>query len=81
MWRVVFFLSFFLSFSLPFSLSDEEQGHFEIDSQSGDIRSTEEFTQNAKAQYTLTVVATDNGAVPLEETAVIHLQVPWPSFA
>ncbi|XP_023854145.1 protocadherin-23 [Salvelinus sp. IW2-2015] len=62
--------------TVRFSLTiDEEQGHFEIDSQSGEILSTELFTQNAKTQYTLTVVATDNGAIPLEETAVIHLQV------
>ncbi|XP_010897511.2 protocadherin-23 [Esox lucius] len=62
--------------TVKFSLmTDKEEGHFEIDGQSGDIRTTELFTQNAHTHYTLTVVATDNGPAPLTETAVIHLQV------
>uniref|UniRef100_A0A8C3A6Y3 Protocadherin-16 n=1 Tax=Cyclopterus lumpus TaxID=8103 RepID=A0A8C3A6Y3_CYCLU len=50
-------------------------GHFEIDSESGDIRTTELFTENSEPLYTLTVTAKDGGVPPLEDTAVIHVQV------
>lgn len=56
-------------------LEDEGFGHFEIDSESGDIRTTELFTQGAASYYTLRVTAKDGGATPLEDTAVIHVQV------
>ncbi|XP_056135724.1 protocadherin-23 [Lampris incognitus] len=49
--------------------------HFEIDSQNGDIRTTLHFSQNIRTYYTLNVVAKDSGLTPLEETAVIHVQV------
>ncbi|KAL1023495.1 hypothetical protein UPYG_G00041480 [Umbra pygmaea] len=55
--------------------TDPDEGHFEIDSQSGDIWTTDLFTQNSKTRYTLMVLATDNGPVALKETAVINLQV------
>ncbi|XP_045904089.1 protocadherin-23 isoform X2 [Micropterus dolomieu] len=56
-------------------LEDESLGHFEIDSNSGDIRTTELFTQNPKPYYTLKISAKDNGATHLEDTAVIRVQV------
>uniref|UniRef100_A0A8C9XCR9 Protocadherin-16 n=1 Tax=Sander lucioperca TaxID=283035 RepID=A0A8C9XCR9_SANLU len=46
-----------------------------IDSESGDVRTTELFTQNTEPYYTLKVTAKDSGATPLEDTAVIHVQV------
>ncbi|XP_078145977.1 protocadherin-23 [Centroberyx gerrardi] len=62
--------------TVTFSLiTDDGLGHFEIDSQSGDIRATSLFSQNIETYYTLKVVAKDNGPTPLEETAVIHVQV------
>uniref|UniRef100_A0A3Q3LUN9 Protocadherin-16 n=1 Tax=Mastacembelus armatus TaxID=205130 RepID=A0A3Q3LUN9_9TELE len=61
--------------TVTFSLvTGEDVGHFEIDSQSGDIRTTELFTQNIKPYYTLKVTAKDGGAAPQENTAVIHAQ-------
>ncbi|XP_074485681.1 protocadherin-23 [Sebastes fasciatus] len=56
-------------------LQDEGFGHFEIDSESGDIRTTELFTENTGVYYTLKVTANDDGATPLEDTALIHVQV------
>ncbi|KAF7659578.1 hypothetical protein LDENG_00296480 [Lucifuga dentata] len=62
--------------TVAFSLaSDDNLGHFEIDSKSGDINATVLFTQNTQPYYTLKVTARDSGATPLEDTAVIHLQV------
>ncbi len=59
------------------SVSSEEEsfGHFEIDSESGDIQTTELFTQSTKPYYTLKISAKDSGATPLEGAAVIHVQV------
>ncbi|XP_047434431.1 protocadherin-23 [Mugil cephalus] len=54
---------------------DGDLGHFEIDGDSGDIRTTQLFTQNAEPYYTLKIRAKDSGAVPLEDTAVIHIQI------
>ncbi|XP_023149534.2 protocadherin-23 [Amphiprion ocellaris] len=54
---------------------DDDLGHFEIDSESGDIRTTELFSQNAEPYYSLKITAKDSGASPQEETAVIHVQV------
>ena len=69
---------------LFFSFVEDDLGHFEIDSGSGDIRTTWRFSQNSQTHYTFTVVAHDGGHTPLEERAVIHLQVtridsllPW----
>ncbi|XP_046901910.1 protocadherin-23 [Hypomesus transpacificus] len=56
-------------------LTEDDLGHFEIDSGSGDIRTTWRFSQNSQTHYTFTVVAHDGGHTPLEERAVIHLQV------
>uniref|UniRef100_A0A8C9XET0 Protocadherin-16 n=1 Tax=Sander lucioperca TaxID=283035 RepID=A0A8C9XET0_SANLU len=61
--------------TVTFSLVTEDEGfgHFEIDSESGDVRTTELFTQNTEPYYTLKVTAKDSGATPLEDTAVIHV--------
>ncbi|MFT7807568.1 protocadherin-23 isoform X1 [Arapaima gigas] len=56
-------------------MSDDDLGHFEIDSTSGEIRSTGRFLEHPRTHYTLTVIATDKGSTPLHRTAVIHLQV------
>ncbi|KAM3864775.1 protocadherin-23 [Diretmus argenteus] len=62
--------------TVTFSLfTDDSLGHFEIDSQSGDIRTTALLSHNIETYYTLKVVAKDSGPTPLEETAVIHVQV------
>ncbi|KAG7458772.1 hypothetical protein MATL_G00224240 [Megalops atlanticus] len=55
--------------------SEDEKGHFKIDSKTGEICTTSYFSLQPASQYTLTVIATDNGRAPLEETAVVHLQV------
>lgn len=49
--------------------------HFEIDGKSGDIRTTSLFKQSAEAAYSLQVTARDGGSPPLEDTALIHVQV------
>ncbi|KAG7237073.1 hypothetical protein INR49_032818 [Caranx melampygus] len=54
---------------------DDDLGHFEIDSKSGDIRTTELFSQDAELYYTLKVTARDSGVSPREDTAVVHVQV------
>ncbi|XP_054459735.1 protocadherin-23 [Anoplopoma fimbria] len=64
-----------VTFSLVKDLQDEGFGHFEIDSESGDIRTTELFTENSETFYSLKVTAKDSGVPPREETAVIHVQV------
>ncbi|XP_042340233.1 protocadherin-23 [Plectropomus leopardus] len=65
-----------VTFSLvTVGLEEERFGHFEIDSESGEIRTTELFTQNAASYYALRITAKDSGATPLENTAVIHVQI------
>ncbi|XP_019718122.1 protocadherin-16 [Hippocampus comes] len=49
--------------------------HFEIDGKSGDIRTTSLFKQSAEVAYILQVTARDGGSPPLEDTALIHVQV------
>ncbi|XP_030644108.1 LOW QUALITY PROTEIN: protocadherin-23 [Chanos chanos] len=62
--------------AVTFTLSaDDDFGHFEIDRRSGDIRTTARFSSNPQKHYTLTVVATDNGHIPLEESAIVHVQL------
>ncbi|KAL2098180.1 hypothetical protein ACEWY4_007387 [Coilia grayii] len=60
--------------TVTFSLK-MDVGHFEIDRHSGDIRTTTQFSLSPQPHYTLTVVAKDNGPSPLEEKAIIHLQI------
>ncbi|MED6291640.1 hypothetical protein CHARACLAT_025623, partial [Characodon lateralis] len=54
--------------------SEEDGRHFEIDSQSGDIRTTQLFSESTKPFYTLRITARDGGAPSLEDTAVVHIQ-------
>ncbi|XP_077381246.1 protocadherin-23 [Festucalex cinctus] len=49
--------------------------HFEIDGKSGDIRTTTLFKRGAETTYILQVTAMDGGSPPLEDTALIHVQV------
>uniref|UniRef100_A0A672NR65 Protocadherin-16 n=1 Tax=Sinocyclocheilus grahami TaxID=75366 RepID=A0A672NR65_SINGR len=50
-------------------------GHFSIDNRNGDVRVTSRFSSNPQKRYSLRVVATDDGLFPLEENAVVHIQV------
>ncbi|KAK2817251.1 hypothetical protein Q5P01_025442 [Channa striata] len=63
--------------TVTFSLltEDDDLGRFEVDSVSGDVRTTELFTWDAQPYYTLRVTARDSGAAPQEDTAVIRVQV------
>lgn len=60
---------------LSSNLEKDGLGHFEVDSESGDIRTTELFTHNAEPYYTLRIRARDGGRPPLEDEAVIYVQV------
>lgn len=53
----------------------ETPPHFEIDSRSGDITTTQFFSLTTQRQYALRVTARDNGASPLEDSTLIHVQV------
>ncbi|XP_066518474.1 protocadherin-23 [Hoplias malabaricus] len=62
--------------TVTFSLNpDGDKGHFLIDPKSGDIRVTAGFTSNPSTNYTLMVVARDNGPSPKEQRALVHIQV------
>ncbi|RXN06608.1 protocadherin-23 [Labeo rohita] len=61
--------------TVKFTIKDNRLGHFSIDSHNGDVRVTSRFSSNLQKCYTLRVVATDSGVFPLEETAVVHIQV------
>ncbi|KAM8879835.1 protocadherin-23 [Spinachia spinachia] len=50
-------------------------GPFEVDRESGDVRTTEPFTRNSESFYAVKVTARDGGVPPLENAALIHLQV------
>ncbi|XP_061575163.1 protocadherin-23 [Cololabis saira] len=56
-------------------LDEDDVEHFEIDGKTGDIKTTQLFTQNAEPYYTLKITARDSGATPQEDTAVVHVQV------
>ncbi|XP_077426879.1 protocadherin-23 isoform X2 [Vanacampus margaritifer] len=49
--------------------------HFEIDGKSGDIRTTSLFKRSAETTYILQVTARDGGSPPLEDAALIRVQV------
>lgn len=57
------------------AFEDDDLEHFEIDSKTGDITTTELFNQDANAYYTLKVTARDSGVISQEDTAVINVQV------
>ncbi|KAM9769368.1 protocadherin-23 [Menidia menidia] len=56
-------------------LEDEDAGHFDIDSKTGEIRTTQLFIKKAEPSYTLKVTAKDSGSPPQEDTAVVHVQI------
>ncbi|XP_076149286.1 protocadherin-23 [Alosa pseudoharengus] len=60
--------------TVKFSL-ETDVDHFEIDQRSGDIRTRSPFSQSPQTHYTMIVIARDCGPSPLEERAVIHLQI------
>ncbi|KAG8453995.1 hypothetical protein GDO86_000570 [Hymenochirus boettgeri] len=61
---VVYFLS-----------SDESFDHFIINSSTGEIWTTQTLSTKLRPQYKLTVIARDQGALPLEEHAVVIVEV------
>uniref|UniRef100_A0A8B9HAW7 Cadherin domain-containing protein n=1 Tax=Astyanax mexicanus TaxID=7994 RepID=A0A8B9HAW7_ASTMX len=71
----VLLLPYLLTETLLFFCFSVGNGHFDIDGESGDIRVTAGFLFNPYTNYTLTVVARDSGPVPLEQTALVHIQV------
>ena len=70
---LMLFIIEFLLFSAGSEADDLT--HFEIDSKSGDISTTELFSHNTEPFYTIKVTARDSGATSQEDTAVIHVQV------
>ena len=54
---------------------EDDVGCFDIDMKTGDIRTTQLFTHNAEAYYTLKITAKDSGTTPQEDTSVVHVQV------
>lgn len=60
---------------LSSNLEKDGLGHFEVDSESGDVRTTGLFTHNAEPYYTLRIRARDGGKPPLEDEAVVYVQV------
>ncbi|XP_016148051.1 protocadherin-23 [Sinocyclocheilus grahami] len=61
--------------TVKFTMKDNRLGHFSIDNRNGDVRVTSRFSSNPQKRYSLRVVATDDGLFPLEENAVVHIQV------
>uniref|UniRef100_A0A671K679 Protocadherin-16 n=1 Tax=Sinocyclocheilus anshuiensis TaxID=1608454 RepID=A0A671K679_9TELE len=61
--------------TVKFTMKDNRLGHFSIDYHNGDVRVTSRFSSNPQKRYSLRVVATDDGLFPLEENAVVHIQV------
>ncbi|XP_058887587.1 protocadherin-23 isoform X1 [Acipenser ruthenus] len=55
--------------------SDDGLGHFEIDSKTGEMKTTERLLQSSRSRYRLTVTAMDKGPSPLEASAVVHVQI------
>lgn len=68
-------LLIYLFFLFSNNLENDGQGHFEINSERGDIRTTELFNLNTQPYYTLKIGTRDGGLPPLEEEAVIYVQV------
>ncbi|KAF7223485.1 protocadherin-23 isoform X2 [Nothobranchius furzeri] len=56
-------------------VTDDGEGDFEINSKTGDITTTHLFNQKHEAFFTLKIIAKDSGAIPQEDTAVVHVQV------
>ncbi|XP_053453810.1 protocadherin-23 [Nycticebus coucang] len=59
-----------------YSVSSEDgSDHFKIDANSGEIRTTTILSCDYRPSYRMTVIASDQGAPPLQGHAVIHIQV------
>ncbi|MBN3295475.1 PCD23 protein, partial [Amia calva] len=59
-----------------YTLSSEDgPGHFHIDGSTGEIKTTDRFSQRPRAQYSLSVMARDAGSPPLQQSALVHIQV------
>ncbi|KAF7244105.1 Protocadherin-23, partial [Varanus komodoensis] len=59
-----------------YSLSPGESlGHFQIDSSSGELRTTEALSYNWRSSYRMVVTAADQGVPPLQGQTVINVEV------
>ncbi|KAK2116364.1 Protocadherin-23 [Saguinus oedipus] len=59
-----------------YSVSSEgSSDHFKIDANSGEIRTTTILSYDYRPSYRMTVIATDQGMPPLQEQAVVNIQV------
>ncbi|XP_067407966.1 protocadherin-23 [Emydura macquarii macquarii] len=59
-----------------YSISTEESlSHFQIDANSGELRTTEALSYNWRPNYRMLVTASDQGIPPLQGHAVINIQV------
>ncbi|KAJ7326875.1 hypothetical protein JRQ81_016634 [Phrynocephalus forsythii] len=60
-------------------LSEENLGHFQIDSSSGELRTTETLLYNWHSTYRMVVTAADQGVPPLQtQMAVLVEVIPFP---
>uniref|UniRef100_A0A8C5Q8M4 Cadherin domain-containing protein n=1 Tax=Leptobrachium leishanense TaxID=445787 RepID=A0A8C5Q8M4_9ANUR len=59
-----------------YSLSSEDHlGHFIINSSSGEIQATYALSMKDRSDYRLTVTASDQGTPPLQEYAIVNIEV------
>ncbi|CAM5108092.1 unnamed protein product [Eretmochelys imbricata] len=56
-------------------LSEDSFGHFQIDANSGELRTTEALSYNWRPNYRILVTASDQGMPPLQGHAVVNIQV------
>ncbi|KAM4807688.1 protocadherin-23 [Rhinophrynus dorsalis] len=62
--------------TVVYSLSaDESLGHFIINASTGEIWMTQALSAMLRSQYQLKVTASDRGAPPLQEQAIVNVQV------
>ncbi|XP_060234478.1 protocadherin-23 [Meriones unguiculatus] len=64
-----------LSAELTYSISSDYPAHFKIDANNGEIRTTTVLSHDYRSSYRMTVIASDQGAPPLQGEAVINIQV------
>ncbi|XP_024054011.2 protocadherin-23 [Terrapene carolina triunguis] len=56
-------------------LSEDSFGHFQIDANNGELRTTEALSYNWRPNYRILVTASDQGIPPLHGHAVVNIQV------
>ncbi|XP_032635000.1 protocadherin-23 isoform X1 [Chelonoidis abingdonii] len=56
-------------------LSEDSFGHFQIDANNGELRTTEALSYNWRPNYRILVTASDQGMPPLQGHAVVNIQV------